>query len=528
MAGSPSPASSASQPRSRLDSDNDRGLGSPGADANDGPDDVVDAPVELLVEHLLAAKRSLSSITLVLRANDLATHARQLHEDAVILSAHTIFLRQGISEQVRILYRVRKGMTRAYDSGRREFKHLLRTLDGANGRLEQTMSMLREKVVERVFRPEGEERKSLIDFVDDKAVDKLRNALKDSIAELQAAQTSFDGDLLRLDTDLRMVNKTMSSSPSPPSPSSSNAYQPIPHLLASLTTHSQAMAEHLASLTRHFDMCVTAVRTTEGGAALALRKAAEATQGGSYSGDGGYQVSISGVIAEQESHVAELEPMSARERAEIVSVVVQDAPEVDEVVAELNAVLHQMETDFLALKDQADQIRAAYLATITAFHVLEEVGSRLHSYVAAEAEFVQRWEDEKDVIFIRLEEMDELRHFYEGYASAYESLLLEVERRRSVEDKIQNILRKARDNVDRLIEADRKEREVFRREIGDFLPTDLWIGMNDPLRRWEFVPVDPGLVETPRPATTEGSTPALDRNTVDAAKERMGKTNGLR
>lgn len=259
------------------------------------------------------------------------------------------------------------------------------------------------------------------------------------------------------------------------------------------------MAEHLTSLTRHFDMCVTAVRATEGGAALAIRKAAEVTQSGSNQGD---QVSISGVMgrpggggdsSSSSQHTTSGgvdQPMSAEERAEVVAVVVQDAPEVDEVVAELDAALQQMEGDFASLAAQTDRIRGGYAAAVSAFAALEEVGAHLKGYVAAEAEFVQRWEDEKEVIFLKLEEMDGLRRFYEGYAGAYDSLLLEVERRRAVEDKIQGILRKARESVDKIVEADRREREVFKEEIGEFLPTDLWVGMNRPVGRWEIVAVD--------------------------------------
>lgn len=323
------------------------------------------------------------------------------------------------------------------------------------------------------------------------------------------------------------MKKAMASSPSssPPSPSSSAAYQPIPHLLAALTNHSHAMAEHLASLTRHFDMCVTAVRTTEGGAALALRKAAEVTQ----SQGGGDPVSISGVIAEQDSHMADLEPMSAEERAEVVQVVVQDAPEVDEVVAELTAVLHHMEGDFETLRDRADGIRASYLSTVAAFHALEDVGSRLRSYVAAEAEYADRRENERRAIFKTLGQMDELRVFYEGYVGAYESLMLEVERRRSVQDKIHSIWRKAKENVNRLVDADVKEREIFRQEIGEFLPEDLWFGMNDPVQRWDVVPVDdPG--ETGDPSGGRESTPVPEKHVVDTARERpaRGKDTGTR
>ena len=310
---------------------------------------------------------------------------------------------------------------------------------------------------------------------------------------------------------MRTLKKTLSSATGPSSTASSTTYQPIPDLLASLTEHSHAMAEQLTSLTQHFDMCVKAVRATEGGAALARRQAADLTEGGD-------PVSISGVIAEQDTqNVAELEAMDPQERAEVVQVVVEDAHEVEEVVSEIQAGLLQMEADFGALKEQTDRIRAAHLSTIAAFHVVEDIGVKLPSYVDAENEFVQRWEDEKNIIYSKVDEMSVLREFYDGYASAYGSLMLEVERRRVVQDKIANTWRKARETVDKLVESDRKEREHFRQEIGEFLPTDLWVGMVEPTRRWEVVPVDE---EVEGSVGTEPSTPTL-KNAKPVAQGRI-------
>lgn len=129
-------------------------------------------------------------MTLVLHANDLSTHARRLHEESVILGAQTAFLRTGINEQVILLKRVRKSMSRTYDSGKREFKHLIRTLDSANAKLEKMMEQLRGTIVEAAFRPKGEEPRNLMDFVDEKSVDVMRNALKESIGELQVSRVA--------------------------------------------------------------------------------------------------------------------------------------------------------------------------------------------------------------------------------------------------------------------------------------------------------------------------------------------------
>lgn len=290
-------------------------------------------------------------------------------------------------------------------------------------------------------------------------------------------------------------------------------------------------------------MCVTAVRITEGGTALARRKAAED------SGAGADAVSISGVIAEQETNVADLDP---EERAEIVQVVMTDAPEVDEVVADLNTEMQQMDAEFAQLRDQADQVRAGYGAVTQAFQVLEDIGSRLSGYIAAETEFAERWEAEKEGIGARLAEMETLRDFYEGYASAYDSLILEVERRRAVEEKIQAVWRKAKEQADKLVESDWRDREAFRSEVGEYLPTDLWVGMSGPLRRWEVVRAgepeegqrggeassSPTVGDDAvrgggggaMPRQDDGSAVTLSREVVDAARERIrtGVSGGSR
>lgn len=273
-------------------------------------------------------------------------------------------------------------------------------------------------------------------------------------------------------------------------------------------------------LTRHFDMCVTAVRITEGGAALARRRAAE---------DHGEAdpVSISGVMNDQDRNIDELEP---QEKAEILQVVMEDSPQVDEVIVDLNAEMQEIELIFSSLKEQADQIKAAYLATTQAIQILEEIGGRLPSYIAAEAEFIERWEGEKENIFARLDEMEALRDFYDGYLSAYDSLILEVERRRAVEEKIQGIWRKAKEAVDKLVESDWRDREAFRAEVGEYVPTDLWVGMSGPLKRWEVVRANgsESSASASREAESEemprqedGSAATLGREVVDAARERV-------
>ncbi|KAI0882007.1 autophagy-related protein 17 [Annulohypoxylon maeteangense] len=467
-------------------------------------------PVETLVQYLLDAKRSLSSMGLVWRANELVHSARQAHEESVILAAQSQFIHQGINEQVRLLQRLRRGMNRTYDNGKREFKQIIKTLDAANGRLVDTMKVLRDRIVDSTFRPKGEEKKSLLDFVDESQVDAMRDALKENIQSLQNTQKSFDGDLLRFDTDMRLLQKTMPASLSLPSPSASTE-QIVPRYLASMVEHSHNMAELLSSLTKHFDLCVTAVRTTEGGAALARIKAAEVTNS-----QGGEDMSISGVIAEQESHMPGYDPISAEDRIQMLQVVVQDASEVEDVIRELNIRLQSMEADFTIVDEQTNLVKKTYISTVEAFGVLEDIGSRLQSYISAESEFRERWNDEQQAIEDRLDEMDQLRIFYENYSNSYDGLILELERRKSLDDKVLSIWKKAKESVDKIIEGDRKERERFRSEVAEYLPTDLWPGMDDAMVRWEVVPV-----REDRPTNT----PTLERSVVEATQTRAGRNS---
>ncbi|CAK7243374.1 MAG: hypothetical protein STHCBS139747_004893 [Sporothrix thermara] len=523
----------------------------------------VAVPVETLVEHLLAARRALGTISQVLRCNEMATEARALYTQAMVDSARTGFLRNGIRQQVAVLLQIRRGMSQAYDAGRRDFRVLIRTLDAANGQLEHTMEILRATTVAAVFRPAGEAPRSLLDFVDEAGVEALRDAIKQSIAELQAAQTSFDGDLLRFDTDLRALNKAMAAAPPPPLPlplepdpdtlpsaddEPVDSPYPVPYLLASLTQRSHRMAENLASLTRHFDLCVTAVRATEGGLEMARWKAASSSSSAAAAatataattavttGAGGQgeqePVSISGVIdgdGNDGDDKQRLEPMSAQERAEMIQIVLQDAAEVDDVVADMAADLHEAEAAFARVQAHADETRAAAEATAAALRVLGDIGTRLQSYAAAEAEFVARWGNERDVVADRLDDMDELRAFYEGYANAYDTLILEAERRRTVEAKIQTVWRKARDAVERLVEADRGERANFRQEVGEFLPTDLWLDMDRPPRGVElFASMVEAQQQQQQQQQQTGPSVGMSASLAATAAVPSKKTEGLR
>lgn len=192
-ASSSSPSSSlpASYPRA----DHDDQINDHRPDHDSIHDEITDAvadavPVETLVEHLLDAKRALSSMTLVLHANSLTTHARHLHEESVILDAQTAFLKNAIRDQAKLLQRVLESMIHTYNAGKRELRTLLKAMDDAGAKLGKTTRMLKLTTVDPVFRPDGEqEPKNLMDFVDENQEKGLNDALFASVGELQVGHT---------------------------------------------------------------------------------------------------------------------------------------------------------------------------------------------------------------------------------------------------------------------------------------------------------------------------------------------------
>jgi autophagy-related protein 17 len=258
---------------------------------------------------------------------------------------------------------------------------------------------------------------------------------------------------------------------------SHNLESPIPHVLQSLEENAAEMASLLDSLVSHFDLCVNAIKHTEGGFA-AVKQAATNNQ----LPEG---VTVSGVIQEPGNDSGMLEPLSEEDRRQMLTVLSSDAAEVEDVVLELHHRLSSMEEQFEQIQDHVANLTASYNSTITAFTLLESIGSRLPNYIASSQDFLLRWQDSKAQISEQMEELESMRVFYEGYISSYQGLIEEVTRRKTAEEKMKAVLRKAMEQVKKMHDADSKEREAFRRDVGDFLPSDLWPGLVADAPRWE-------------------------------------------
>lgn len=162
-----------------------------------------------LISHLLAAKRSLSSISHVYRANNLCTSTRLSLEKSAILTARTSFLRSGITSQLDVLQQVQLNTQDTARQGREEFDAIVLGLDSADARLRKTLDTLRGTIVEAGLRPEKEERRSLLDFVDEGGVEGLIGSIKGVIGEAGKGFKDFENDNETFSEDIVRVRMTL-------------------------------------------------------------------------------------------------------------------------------------------------------------------------------------------------------------------------------------------------------------------------------------------------------------------------------
>ncbi|KAJ5102546.1 Autophagy-related protein 17 [Penicillium argentinense] len=458
--------------------------------------------LDTLVSYLIVAKRGLSSYHYVWRANEIVTDARTALEDSVVASSRTTFLRRGLNSQLRMLYKVRSEVAEISRRGRSEFTDAIHSLDTADARLRSTINLLKETFVHASFRPKDEEPKSLYGFLDERGVEELNTAMKDSIdrtntarRDLDTSNQEFDDELdstrqalhqYRSATKLASSRASASSSSSSASESDLQAVSLMPGMLQSLEEHARKMARNLESLVNHFDLCVKVLKHTEGGGAAAR----------SITGDITEDVNAGNVLNIEETLDAPQAPISAKEYRDMLEVIVNDTPVAEDVVVELQDRINDMESIFEQVIVQRDSIFAISDATVVIHRHLSKLAStRLPRFIAQAHNFTRVWNEEHERINSGLTELSDLHALYEGFLNAYDSLILEVTRRAHVRKRVDKILHDTQHKLTQLYEHDVASREAFRVEQGDFLPSDIWPGIGRAPMQVKFLRLSGGQLE---------------------------------
>ncbi|KAK3676928.1 autophagy protein 17 [Recurvomyces mirabilis] len=465
--------------------------------------------IDRLVAHFVLAKRSLTSTFHVWRANELVTNSRSLIEEIAALNAKNSYARHGVDEQIETLHGIREGVAEAGDAAEEEFGTTLATLDEAHDRLEKTLAKLRKTVVDATLQrrlddnakassdlsiaPEDDSNedqspghpssKTLYDFIDEIRHTSVLESLRGLIDSYHEARATLGQSLTALDKSLHNISETLqegtatSSSGDPTTKRTiydSVTPPSVTQLFRGMEDHASEMATLLQSLVSHYDLCVTALKHTEGGgeaARLAIQ-----------------QAELRSPPDEEESLYRQkaAEDMDERERIEMLKVLEDDAGQVEDVSSELKDHAEGMEMLYEQLTQRATAARTAHKALRNVLDQFHSIKKSLPTYTLASRTFHLNWTSIRLAINSQTEDIAALNASFENFMEGYAALLREVERRKVAEAQMEKVANRAQRELDKLYEADRLAREEFLLEVGDDLPGDIWPGARGRGRRWRI------------------------------------------
>ncbi|KAF1824513.1 uncharacterized protein K489DRAFT_354579 [Dissoconium aciculare CBS 342.82] len=436
-----------------------------------------------LVGYFVAAKRSLEASGHVYRATELVNSSRTLIEDIAVLNAKNSYASRALDEQLNTLRAIEDVVVEEADRVSNEFNATLASLDDADRRLQQTLDALRQTVVDVKLSQRQQTRlKSLLDFIDETTHGQLRTSLYALIDAYHHARNEVEQSLVSYGESVKRLNALLADPPQlPDKPTIYDEPPPtIPQLFRNLESHASEIASLLYNLVSHYDLCVTALKHTEGGGEAA-RLAVQAADGLAK------DEATAGRTEESLYSKTTPEPISLEERLEMLVVLENDALEVADVTQEIKDLASAMESQYSQLTRHAQQAR-------TRHDVLRHLLSRLHLFhvevlpvhVQLNRVFIsQTWSELHANLQSKTSELVDLCTFYESFLSGYAALLEEVRRRATSEAQMRQTAERARRELTKLFEAERIARETFMADVGEYLPRDIWDGLEEEVRRWE-------------------------------------------
>jgi len=204
------------------------------------------------------------------------------------------------------------------------------------------------------------------------------------------------------------------------------------HLFHDLELHATEAATCFASLVQHYDLCITALKHTEGGG----EAASAATNATTDDPD----------VLQTSTFASPPEPLTPAERLEMLSVLQKDAAEVDDVVSEIRERGAEMEFLIASISAHMALLREERAALAAAFDTLMAVANATHTQLTATKAFLTSWAAERTAIAHGIEEWDSLRAFYDAFDGAYSALVLEVAARRARHERAKKKAKDYREN----------------------------------------------------------------------------------
>lgn len=437
--------------------------------------------IDDLVHHFVAAKRSLATQTVLWHATELVAAARELLHENAVLAAKNTALRSLAEHQVDALDALRRGIHVVESDVESEFKLLLHDVDTAFAGLSATLAALRDTPIEAALQPPGSPQKHLYDFIDSATVSTLETTLRACIDRYNDARATLDDACHAFDSSLDRLHADLDHLPARPEHDSDNSHDsshsisksPIPRLYHHLETHAKEAAQAFQSLVQHYDLCITALRHTEGASAAATQATGD-TPVPSHSPDPATVTATSP------------EPMTDQDRHAMLAVLHKDSLQVDDVISEIRSRGAEMDSLLTQITDHVAHLRLQARALASLLQSIAHTTRAVHTHLATSRAFHHAWlSDTRPALLQGIDEWEAQREFHLRFDLAYAELLVEISARRRRHDKAKRKAEDAQRELDRLTSEDERCRDEFTRKQGDFLPLDIWPGLRDKPSVWE-------------------------------------------
>ena len=423
-----------------------------------------------------------------------------------MLNAKNSFARGGVNEQLDTLHAIRDGVEDVGESAAIDFKSTIATLDRANAQLEETLGALRRTVVDaslqrrtgsEVHKSDGvvddadgdetsaelQEQKTLYHFINEATHKDVLTSLHELVDSYGHAQDTLTEDLTEFYSSLTAISDLLAGENNAESaPKDKRTIYDAPtatidQLYHGMEENASEMARLLESLVSHYDLCVTALKHTEGGGEAA-KLAVQAEQ-----------LTVKNSTGAEESLYRKTapEPLSVSERTQMMRVVEEDAQQVEDVAADIKDHSFEIEGMWESFTRYALESRSSNQSLRAVIALMHDIKAALPTHLIAAKTFRQTWQqDIRPSIINKTTELAELTNFYNEFVTSYASVLREVERRTAVEMQMRKFASKAQRELDRLYEADVVGRERFMEGVRHYLPKNLWVGAEEIGARWEL------------------------------------------
>jgi autophagy-related protein 17 len=265
-----------------------------------------------------------------------------------------------------------------------------------------------------------------------------------------------------------------------------------------LESHAGELAGLLSSLVKHYDLCRTAVKHIEGGGAAMQSLATDIP---------------AGVDIDTSKDSLPPEPITDEERQDLFDVIENDSLEVGDAVMEIRDRLSEMEIQSEHVEAYLSEVIAFNDSMVSAFNVMEEIAAKIPQHMNSAQIYAVRWEEYRLKIGEGMEDLLALKEIYDNFLGAYDEMIIEVARRRKVRSKMESVIKDALAKIGSLSEEDMAEREGFRQDFGEFLPTEIWSGLMNPPAKFEIVQLEKETSHVPH----------LPKEVIEGARVRRDK-----